>query len=256
MTEAAAKRLRMFAGPNGSGKSRISRDLAAAGLFHLYHYLNADDVEQALVSTGLDFARFGIDVSFADLCRSLKGGGRLADDHPFFRDARLDGSVLSAPLGNGYLAAAIVDFLREQLMQKGVSFSFETVMSHPSKIEFFARARAAGYKTYLYFVCTNSPDLNVARVRTRVENTGGHAVPEDKIRERYPRCLKLVRGALQHAYRAYFFDNSGSEPVWLAEFDPEHICHLKLSSASLPTWFREWVWDPDAASKDWQGNTS
>ena len=250
MTAPKVKRLRMFAGPNGSGKSSIIRNLAkersATGLFWLNHYLNADDLEQALVSSGLDLARFQIDVSFAELCRSLRQGGRLANSHPFFYEGQLVGSLLRAPRGNGYLAAAIVDFLREKLMQRGDSFSFETVMSHPSKIEFFRRARAEGYKTYLYFVCTNSAELNVARVYTRMA-TGGHAVPEDKIRERYTRCLELARDALAQAYRAYFFDNSGREPIWLAEFDPKGACHLQVPSSSLPAWFRNWVWDVDVA---------
>ena len=251
MTGARAKRLRMFAGPNGSGKTSIIRTLAkersATGLFWLNHYLNADDVERALISSGLDLSRFDIGVSFPELCRSLREGGRLAGDHPFFREARLDGSLLSAPRGNGYLAAAIVDFLREELMQRGDSFSFETVMSHRSKIDFFGRARAEGYKTYLYFVCTNSPELNVARVRTRIA-TGGHAVPEDQIHERYARCLGLAREVLAHIYRAYFFDNSGREPIWLAEFDPQGVCHLKVPSNCVPAWFRDWVQDADVTS--------
>ncbi|MDA0590262.1 MAG: hypothetical protein O2820_22920 [Planctomycetota bacterium] len=49
------KRLRMIAGPNGSGKSSIIRNLAKErspdGVFWLNHYLNADDVERALVWT-------------------------------------------------------------------------------------------------------------------------------------------------------------------------------------------------------------
>ena len=249
MSGAPAKRLRMFAGPNGSGKSSIVRSLAkewspATGQFWLNRYLNADDVERALIGSGLDLARFHVNVSLAELCRSLREGGRLGDNHSFFREARLDGSLLSAPRGNGYLAAAIVDFLRESLVRRGDSLSFETVMSHPSKIDFFRRARAEGYKTYRYFVCTSSPELNVARVRTRAA-TGGHAVPDDKIRQRYARCLELARDALAHAYRAYFFDNSGSEPIWLAEFGPQGDRHLQVLSSSVPAWFRDWVWDAD-----------
>lgn len=250
MTGQPAKRLRMFAGPNGSGKSSIIRPLAkewssATGLFWLNYYLNADDVERALMSAGLDLARFNVEATLPELFAALRIGRRLPDDHPFFVEARLDGSVLTAPRRDGYLAAAIVDFLRAELMRRGDSFSFETVMSHRSKIEFFKQARAAGYKTYLYFVCTFSADLNVARVRSRVE-TGGHGVPEDKIRERYARSLALAREAASHAYRAYFFDNSRSEPVWLAEMDPQGACHLKVPSESLPQWFHDWVGNADA----------
>jgi predicted ABC-type ATPase len=244
-----ARRLRMIAGPNGSGKSSIVRQLAKErsenGVFWLNHYLNPDDVERALVSTGLDLAPFKVQTSLAGLCDSLRKGGRLAADHPFFCQARLDGSVLFAQTADGYLAASVVDFLRDELMRHGESFSFETVMPHRGKVDDFERARDQGYKTYLYFVCTNSADLNVARVRVRV-STGGHAVPEEKIRERYLRSLELAREAVSYAYRAYFFDNSGAEAVRVAEFDPLGNCSLKLPSSNLPPWFRRWVWNPDA----------
>ncbi len=254
MSGVRVKRLRMIAGPNGSGKSSIIRNLAKEravnGVFWLSYYLNADDVERALVSSGFDLSQFDLDVTLDELFRSLREGGRLPVAHSFFTSAKLDGSILSSRKGNGYLAASIVDFMREELVRRGDSFSFETVMSHPSKVDFFRDARGKGYKTYLYFVCTNSAELNVARVRSRVD-VGGHAVPEDKIRERYTRCLELAREAILHSYRAYFFDNSGPEPIWLAEFDPEGNCDLKRKPGEdrkpepdeLPQWFRKWVWD-------------
>lgn len=176
----------------------------------------------------------------SELCDALREGNRIPNDHPFFATARLNGALLQAPAGNGYLAASIVDFLREELLRRESSFSFETVMSHRSKVDFLGRARADGDKTYLYFVCTNSAELNVARVRSRVR-AGGHPVPEDKIRERYIRCLELTREAITNAYRAYVFDNSGPEPVWLAEFDPDGQCELKTEQDQLPQWFRTWI---------------
>ena len=238
------KRLRMIAGPNGSGKSSIIRNLAkersADGVFWLNHYLNADDVERCLISTGLDLSQFELEITLSELCDALREGKRIPLDHPFFTSAKLEDSILHASKGNGYLAASIVDFLREELRRRGASFSYETVMSHRSKVEFFGRARAEGYKTYLYFVCTNSAELNVARVRSRVR-AGGHPVPEGKIRERYTRCLELARAAISNSYRAYVFDNSGPEPIWLAEFDPDGQCELKIEPDQLPQWFRTWI---------------
>lgn len=238
------RRLRMIAGPNGSGKSSIIRNLAKErspdGVFWLNHYLNADDVERSLVSSGLDFSQFGLEITLAELSDALRKGKRIPDDHSFYTAAQLKDAILYASKGNGYLAASIIDFLREELMRRGSSFSYETVMSHRSKVDFFGRARMEGYKTYLYFVCTNSAELNVARVRSRV-HSGGHAVPENKIRERYTRCLELVREAITHSYRAYLFDNSGPEPIWVAEFDPEGQCELKIEEDQLPQWFRKWV---------------
>jgi uridine kinase len=112
------KRLRMIAGPNGSGKSSIIRNLAKErspdGVFWLNHYLNADDVERALVSTGLDLSQFDLEITLTELCNALREGNRIPNDHPFFATAELKGSLLYAANGNGYLAASIVDFLREE----------------------------------------------------------------------------------------------------------------------------------------------
>jgi predicted ABC-type ATPase len=59
-------------------------------------------------------------------------------------------------------------------------------------------------------VLVSSPDIDVERVRLRVAK-GGHAVPEDKIRERYYRSLEQLPWFLRQADRATLFDNSGRE---------------------------------------------
>ncbi len=237
------KRLRMFAGPNGSGKSTLIRTLAkdfsAEGLFQLHRYINADDLLRDLQSDrGIDFAQFDLAIDQRQIEYILRIGGRLDPNHPFFAAFTLTGSTLRVPkeLCDSYVAAAIADLLREELLTGGLSFSFETVMSHPNKVEFFARARKAGYRTYLYFIATESPKLNQDRVGNRVE-LGGHDVPESKIHERYARSLRLVGDALAHAFRAFLFDNSGAEPLLLAELDPEQKLKLKLEKTALPVWF-------------------
>lgn len=63
------------------------------------------------------------------------------------------------------------------------SLVWESVMSHPSKIDYMRQANENGFTTLLYFVGTASPDINVANVKLRVAN-GGQDVPEDKIRSR------------------------------------------------------------------------
>jgi len=44
----------------------------------------------------------------------------------------------------GYEAASVAEQIREELLQQGISFCFETVFSHVSKIDFVAKARALG----------------------------------------------------------------------------------------------------------------
>ena len=97
---------------------------------------------------------------------------------------------------NSYFASVLVDFLRQKLLERKVSITFETVMSHRSKVELLAQAQPAGYRTYLYFIATDDPEINISRVRNRVK-MGGHAVPEDRIAARYHRSLELLMEAIR-----------------------------------------------------------
>jgi predicted ABC-type ATPase len=45
-------------------------------------------------------------------------------------------------------------------------------MSHTSKLNEIEAMVAKGYRSYLYFVCTDSPVVNVSRVNNRVEKGG------------------------------------------------------------------------------------
>ena len=68
-------------------------------------------------------------------------------------------------------------------------------------------AKSFGFRTYLYYVATEDPEINISRVALRVAQ-GGHDVPKAKIISRYHRSLGLVRDAIRHTDRAYFFDTS------------------------------------------------
>jgi predicted ABC-type ATPase len=111
-------------------------------------------------------------------------------------------------------AQEIADFKRETCLRRKESFSFETVMSHQSKIELMIRAHDAGYDITLFFVATSDPEINVRRVENRVAQ-GGHDVPTDRIGKRYWRSLGFLTHAALVARRTVAFDNSalvGSSP--------------------------------------------
>jgi len=139
---------------------------------------------------------------------------------------------------NSYFASVVGDLLRQMLLEQKVSFTFETVMSHPGKVDLLMQAQSLGYRTYLYFVATDDPAINISRVRNRVK-LGGHAVPEDKIEERYHRSLALLMDAIRHTNRAYIFDNSGDNAdgkhTWLAEITEGQ--KLELKTDKIPAWF-------------------
>ena len=96
---------------------------------------------------------------------------------------------------------------RERCIDARTSFSFETVMSHSSKLDILSRAKSAGFQSTLYFVGTDDPATNVERVAARVLQ-GGHDVPTDKIIERWHRTMRNLRAAMGLVESSYIFDNS------------------------------------------------
>jgi predicted ABC-type ATPase len=107
-------------------------------------------------------------------------------------------------------AATLASDMRENLVREGVSFCFETVFSHESKIDFLAMAKASGYTVILVYIHLFDPSLNEARVHQRVSE-GGHNVPAEKIRTRIPRTMKNVKTALLLADDAWLLDNSSEK---------------------------------------------
>ena len=115
-------------------------------------------------------------------------------------------------------------------------------MSHISKVEFLKDAQEQGFKTYLYYVATVNPEINIARVQYRV-STGGHPVPEQKIRDRYYRSLDLLMQAVEVTDRTYLFDNSsdGEKAAFLAEIEQAEVLKLNENMTEFPLWFVEKV---------------
>lgn len=112
-------------------------------------------------------------------------------------------------MSKAYEASAITAKERLKCIEQKVSFSFETVMSHPSKLAVLETAAEAGFETKVIFVSTENPNLNIDRVKQRVLD-GGHNVPEDKIVSRYHRSLSYLPKAAEIADKTYIIDNSDS----------------------------------------------
>lgn len=116
-------------------------------------------------------------------------------------------------------AQSIADLRRDDCIVSRRNFSFETVMSHPSKIATMQRARSNGFRVVLYFIATCNPRINVARVGARVA-LGGHDVPDDKIIARYRRTIALLPAAMRAAHTTFIFDNSATRVDGLNALQP------------------------------------
>lgn len=237
------KKIRIFAGPNGSGKSTLFHEFSKN--YNTGFFINADILEKRLAESGLiDLKEIGLDATQVDLDAFMT----LDSSKTLFNKAAEEGHVIdifvkenfivdASKETHSYEGAFIASFIRHLLIVQNKSFSFETVMSHTSKIEEIKQVVSLGYNAYLYFVCIDSPEVNVSRVHNRVEK-GGHDVAEDRIIDRYYRTLENLHLALPHCYRAYLFDNSGKEQLLIAEV---YKGSMELKTDKLPNWFIKFV---------------
>ncbi|CAH1211057.1 putative ABC-type ATPase [Candidatus Nitrotoga sp. BS] len=146
-----------------------------------------------------------------------------------------------APELHSYDAALLATQMRFQLLREERSFCFETVFSHPSKIDFVAQAKTAGYEIILVFIHLNDVSLNQARIAQRMSE-GGHYVPEEKVISRIPRVLKLIKQTLPLCNHTYILDNSRADNPF-QQVAVIHDGQLELKSHSLPEWCQELLTD-------------
>ncbi len=96
----------------------------------------------------------------------------------------------------------------EELLQKGINFSFETTLSTKSYKSFVLKAQQQGYKVTLLFFWLQTVELAKERVKTRVAE-GGHSIPDDVIERRYLRGIQnLFDIYLEIVDAVLIFDNS------------------------------------------------
>ena len=249
-TKASPLRLRVFAGPNGSGKTTLANFIKRITIgdkkIDFGIYVNADDIAADLEKGGVSFRKFEIITTPKEFRKVAMNSGLINehfDEQTFlssfkFRANRL---TLTSAHHKELLAQVAADFLRKQLLAEKKKFSFETVFSHPSKLDIMRDAVKAGYKVYLYFVSTEDPGINVFRVEARKEQ-GGHNVPEIKIRSRYEKSMDQLFEASLIADQSYFFDNSSdaSEPKLIAEARKNGLWQFLKVEQTLPNWFRKY----------------
>jgi len=105
-----------------------------------------------------------------------------------------------------------------KLGKRRADFAFETTLASKTFATWLRTLVESGYAFHLIFFWLPSADFSVSRVAERVR-TGGHNVPEEDIRRRYPRGLAnflTIYQPLATTWRMY--DNSNrSGPVLIAE---------------------------------------
>lgn len=235
------KKLRMFAGPNGSGKSTLITQIGEE--FHLGFKINADEIKklldtQSYFNCNIFYPYVLTQKDWESFLNNNKFDERNSKNLKTYIVIR-ENIFVSKKAINSYEAALIAGFFRSKLLQGSKTFSFETVMSHNSKIEFLRDAKNAGFKTYLYFICTQDPEINKQRVLNRVVK-GGHNVDPEKIENRYYRSLNLLIEAFHVVDRAFILDSSNQNRNIVLEKKSNSII---IHDEKIPEWVGEYLLD-------------
>ena len=134
-------------------------------------------------------------------------------------------------------AAVIAEQRRERALAERRDFTFETVLSQPDKLDFLAKAKSEGYFVRAYYIGTEGPEINAARVARRVMQ-GGHTVDIGKIISRYFRSIANLPSLAKLADVSQIFDNS------LNDHDHRHMFSFvggvfhkqRLADREMPAW--------------------
>jgi predicted ABC-type ATPase len=97
--------------------------------------------------------------------------------------------------------------LLNRSIDRNEDFSFESTLGGNSITQALMRAAASGLDVLIFYVGLDSPERHIGRVAARVIR-GGHAIPAEKIRERYPKSVANLIKLLGCASEVRVYDNS------------------------------------------------
>lgn len=126
---------------------------------------------------------------------------------------------------------------RYECLKNGTDFVFETVFSSAEKMDFIQKAKDAGFFIRIFYVCTESPLININRIAQRYLN-GGHEVPISKTISRYYSSLKNISRAIKIADRVYLYDNSVENAAPRLILRTVDGITVKQYTDTLPEWVR------------------
>ncbi len=138
-----------------------------------------------------------------------------------------------------YEAAQIAKQIRLDFLHEKISFCFETVFSHSSKLEFVQQARTIGYEIIMVFIHLDDVQLNIARI-TQCVAEGGHHVPEDKVASCLRRLVKNVKAATPSVDRLVVLDNSHRDNAFNRQLEYMNG-ELNFQTENLKSWAVEFM---------------
>jgi predicted ABC-type ATPase len=133
--------------------------------------------------------------------------------------------------------------LLERAIDERKDFAFETTLGGKTIASLLKKAITQGIEVRIWYVGLESPELHIARVRSRVK-LGGHDIPEAKIRERYVHSRANLIELLPSLAELKVFDNTEEgDPQKGKSPAPKLLLHQKAGEImslcdlrSVPQW--------------------
>lgn len=157
---------------------------------------------------------------------------------PVFSADRVQSDLLKEQSTRAYGAGNLIaqQQVREHIVT-GRSAIYETAFSGRADVGLVKAAADQGYNVNLVHLQTNSANLSVARVQSRVAE-GGRDAPEAAVRNDYERAGGLIREASQYANRTYVYDTSALNQ------EPKHVLSLERGQVidqarQMPDWAKQ-----------------
>ena len=120
----------------------------------------------------------------------------------------------------------------DDAIAKGLNHTFETTLGGKTVTAHILEATKT-HDVLIWFCGLSSPELHIARVEARVA-AGGHPIPEDKIRERYPQAqLNLIK-LMPHVAYIKVYDNSSEAAADGTVPDPVLVLEMKNGQVISP----------------------
>jgi predicted ABC-type ATPase len=172
--------------------------------------------------------------------KSSVGGSKFAEvGQEFFNPDLAARKILSKSVGITQEEANAQAWLEgrrllERAITTGFDFAFETTLGGDTITRLLMRAAQSGAEVRIWYVGLETVEKHIERVKKRVAS-GGHDIPEAKIRERYDRSRLNLLSLIPYLTELRLFDNTAEydakkgrwpEPVLLMHCRGGRIIHL------------------------------
>ena len=123
------------------------------------------------------------------------------------------------------------------------NFGIESTYSGRPGPQLVERAIEAGYRIEGVYIGTSGPDINIERIRTRVENQAGHHVDPKRVPDRYRHSLHNLRQTADRFDELTIVDNTPERDRGIPDPTTELVFEkgrTTYASRNPPAWVATW----------------